>query len=185
MALDIFCVLLFKTCEELFGVCDQLTAIIDHVHERKKDKAIHAEIIFEIPHGFKGCVRLNDRVITVNAVDGDGEDSLLAGERFFIIFGEGLNHVKDEKVIDIRIIVNEEKGKARISVFNTGKQIPQEDIGQIWNKFYKVDKARTREYGGHGIGLSIVKAIMESFHQEYGVINYENGVAFWFELDLK
>ena len=63
--------------------------------------------------------------------------------------------------------------------------IREEDKEQIWNKFYKVDKARTREYGGHGIGLSIVRAIMESFHQEYGVDNYENGVVFWFELDLK
>lgn len=96
-----------------------------------------------------------------------------------------LNHVEGERIIDVRILTNTEKGKARISVFNTGKQIPQEDIEQIWSKFYKVDKARTREYGGHGIGLSIVKAIMESFHQEYGVLNYENGVAFWFELDLK
>ena len=81
--------------------------------------------------------------------------------------------------------VKEEKGTACISVFNTGKQIPEEDIDQIWNKFYKVDKARTREYGGNGIGLSIVKAIMESFHKEYGVQNYKNGVQFWFELDTK
>ena len=96
-----------------------------------------------------------------------------------------LNHVENERVIDIRVVENKESGKVRISVFNTGKQIPKEELTQIWNKFYKVDKARTREYGGHGIGLSIVKAIMESFHQEYGVENYENGVAFWFELDLK
>jgi signal transduction histidine kinase len=46
-----------------------------------------------------------------------------------------------------------------------------------------VDKARTREYGGSGIGLSIVKAIMDSFHQECGVINHENGVEFWMELE--
>lgn len=55
---------------------------------------------------------------------------------------------------------------------------------KIWSKFYKVDKARTREYGGSGIGLSIVKAIMEAHHQECGVINHENGVEFWFELDM-
>lgn len=96
-----------------------------------------------------------------------------------------LNHLKNERVIDIRIIPNESTGKVKISIFNTGDQIPEEELGQIWNKFYKVDKARTREYGGHGIGLSIVKAIMESFNQGYGVENYENGVAFWFELDLK
>ena len=80
---------------------------------------------------------------------------------------------------------DEEKEKVRLSVFNTGDKIPEEDIEHIWNKFYKVDKARTREYGGHGIGLSIVKAIMKSFQQEFGVVNYENGVEFWFELDLK
>ena len=59
----------------------------------------------------------------------------------------------------------------------------QEDIDKVWIKFYKVDKARTREYGGNGIGLSIVKAIMESHNKPYGVINHSNGVEFWFELD--
>ena len=68
---------------------------------------------------------------------------------------------------------------------NTGKNIPEEDLDRIWIKFYKVDKARTREYGGSGIGLSIVKAIMDSFHRDCGVINHENGVEFWMELDTK
>ena len=54
----------------------------------------------------------------------------------------------------------------------------------MWNKFYKVDKARTREYGGSGIGLSIVKAIMEYSGNSYGVTNYDNGVEFWFDLDI-
>ena len=94
-----------------------------------------------------------------------------------------LNHVDENRIVDIRI--EEREGKIRVSVFNTGEPIPEEDIGHIWEKFYKVDKARTREYGGNGIGLSIVKAIMESFHQNYGVRNYENGVQFWFELDKK
>ena len=93
------------------------------------------------------------------------------------------NHVDGEMVIEVRVIVKGEK--ARVTVFNTGSPIPQEDISRIWDKFYKVDKAHTREYGGNGIGLSIVKAIMESFHQEYGVKNYDNGVEFWFELDIK
>ena len=67
----------------------------------------------------------------------------------------------------------------------SGKQIPEEDLDNVWIKFYKVDKARTREYGGSGIGLSIVKAIMESFHRECGVLNHEDGVEFWFELDTE
>ncbi len=94
-----------------------------------------------------------------------------------------LNHVDGEKIIEIKVVKKEDE--ARISVFNTGKPIPAEDVERIWDKFYKVDKARTREYGGNGIGLSIVKAIMDSFHKEYGVNNYDNGVEFWFDLDMK
>ena len=71
----------------------------------------------------------------------------------------------------------------RVSVFNTGAPIPEDRIAHIWEKFYKVDKARTRAYGGSGVGLSIVKAIMDSMNQSYGVLNYDNGVEFWFELD--
>ena len=67
--------------------------------------------------------------------------------------------------------------------FNTGNPIPDEALPNLWTKFYKVDKARTREYGGSGIGLSIVKAIMEMHHKACGVKNHENGVEFWFTLD--
>ena len=94
-----------------------------------------------------------------------------------------IHHVGNEKRIEVKIVST--NGKVCVSVFNSGKPIPEEDVPKLWDKFYKVDKAHTREYGGNGIGLSIVKAIMESFHQGYGVKNYDNGVEFWFELDAK
>ena len=75
--------------------------------------------------------------------------------------------------------------KAYIQVRNTGAPIPEADIGRIWEKFYKVDKARTREYGGSGIGLSIVRAVMESHGCAYGVKNEEDGVSFFCEFDCK
>lgn len=94
-----------------------------------------------------------------------------------------INHCEGEKIITIDSV---EKGDVvRITVKNTGKNIPEEDIERIWEKFYKVDKARTRSYGGNGIGLSIVKAIMELHNKDYGVNNVEDGVEFWFELDTK
>lgn len=94
-----------------------------------------------------------------------------------------LNHAEGERRIEIRMERSEDQKEVRVSVFNTGQPIPEEDIPNIWVKFYKVDKARTRSYGGSGIGLSIVKAIMESHHKEYGVRNHEDGVEFWFTLD--
>ena len=93
------------------------------------------------------------------------------------------HHVSGDMVIEVKMV--QKDGKVRVSVFNTGNPIPEADAPHIWDKFYKVDKAHTREYGGNGIGLSIVKAIMKSFNQEYGVKNYDNGVEFWFELDVQ
>lgn len=94
-----------------------------------------------------------------------------------------LNHVSGEKVVEVKLVKLD--GIVRVSVFNTGEQIPEDDLEKVWIKFYKVDKARTREYGGSGIGLSIVKAIMNSMHRQCGVINHENGVEFWFDLDMR
>ena len=102
-------------------------------------------------------------------------------------FSNAMNHVSGDRIIEIKyqLIEQESANKVRIRVFNTGEPIPEESLAHIWEKFYKVDKARTREYGGSGVGLSIVKAIMESMNQRYGVINYTNGVEFWFELETK
>lgn len=108
-------------------------------------------------------------------------DEFKVEEVFMNYFSNAVNYCEGEKIIDIRL--EQAESKVRVTVFNTGKPIPKESMEYIWEKFYKVDKARTREYGGSGVGLSIVKAIMEAFHQSYGVQNYENGVAFWFELE--
>ena len=98
-------------------------------------------------------------------------------------YSNALNHIAGEKIVEIKLVRKE--NHVRISVFNTGTPIPEESLPLIWDKFYKVDKARTRQYGGSGVGLSIVKAIMEGMGQAYGVINYDNGVEFYFELETK
>lgn len=92
-----------------------------------------------------------------------------------------LNHLDGER--QIVITVESDGNEALVTVFNTGSHIPEEDIPNLWTKFFKVDKAHTREYGGSGIGLSIVKAIMDSHHKACGVRNVEGGVEFWFTLE--
>ncbi|KIR03398.1 ATP-binding region, ATPase-like:Histidine kinase, HAMP region:Histidine kinase A-like protein [Lachnospiraceae bacterium TWA4] len=99
-----------------------------------------------------------------------------------------INHVDDCDVIPREIKIYAElspndENKYRIRVFNTGSFIPENELEKVWIKFYKVDKARTREYGGSGIGLSIVKAIMDLHHCDYGVRNVDGGVEFWMEVN--
>lgn len=110
-------------------------------------------------------------------------DAYMSEEVFTNYLTNAINHADGEKRIDIQL---EKKEKTvKITVHNTGEQIPEEDLSKLWDKFYKVDKARTREYGGSGVGLSIVKASMEQLGQPYGVYNCEDGVSFWFELDCQ
>ena len=109
-------------------------------------------------------------------------DEFRVEEVFMNYFTNAINHALGDRIIDVKMVKDGER--VRISVFNTGNSIPEECVEHLWEKFYKVDKARSREYGGSGIGLSIVKAVMESMNQKYGVINYDNGVEFWFELDM-
>ena len=75
------------------------------------------------------------------------------------------------------------EGKIRINVYDQGEKIKEEDLDKLFIKFYKSDAARTREYGGSGIGLSIVEVIMKRHKNNYGVYNTEDGVVFYFELD--
>ena len=94
-------------------------------------------------------------------------------------------NVDGENYIKITNHIITEKNKVRITVFNTGNNIAEENVNRIWNRFFKVDEARNREDGGTGIGLSIVRAIMNNYGNDYGVNNKENGVEFYFDLDLE
>ena len=100
-------------------------------------------------------------------------------------FTNALKNVKEvnsKKQIKISIEKSDEQGKVRVSVFNTGDNISEENINRIWNRFYKIDSARNRE-NGNGIGLALVKAIMSKYNNNYGVNNVKNGVEFYFELN--
>ena len=112
-------------------------------------------------------------------------DEFQIEEVFMNYISNAINHVKEngDGNKKIKVEIQKQEKNVRILVTNSGENIPEESIPKLWDKFYKVDKARTREYGGSGVGLSIVKAIMESIKQKYGVENKEGAVTFWFELE--
>lgn len=93
-----------------------------------------------------------------------------------------LNHMGPAK--RLHIYTEKENSRIRLFVFNTGLPIPSEDLSHLWDSFYKVDKARTRAYGGHGLGLSICRTIFDALDYDYGVVNHEHGVAFYFEIKI-
>lgn len=139
----------------------------------------------------KSKVMLEERNIEV--VFNEQNQVMVLADDFYIeqvvtnYFTNAIKHAKEKngkKMIRIDIASNIENNTARIRVFNTGDNISEEDLNRIWNRFYKVDESRNREDGGTGIGLSLVKAIMHNYKKDYGVTNKEDGVEFYFDLEL-
>ena len=110
---------------------------------------------------------------------GRGDTELLASV-FNNYFSNALSHVDFEK--EIIITATETDEAYRVSVYNSGKPVSGTDIENIWQSFYRADKAHSRKEGRFGLGLSIVATIQELHKQKYGVINRENGVEFWFDI---
>lgn len=111
-------------------------------------------------------------------------DSFYIEQVFRNYFTNAIKNIKEvngEKTI--KISINKQKNnKYKINVFNSGDNIEEENLNRIWNRFYKIDKSRNRQDGGTGIGLSLVKAIMNQYGNDYGVVNKKEGVEFYFEV---
>ena len=147
-----------------FDLTDVIKGVLDN--SRIMIEQAGARIIFDESKSFRVCA---DEFKTEQVVSN--------------YLTNALHHLDGEKIIKITCV--RENGVVKTTVFNTGAPIPEESLDKLWNKFYKVDKARTRSYGGSGIGLSIVKAIMEAHGQTCEAKNYENGVAFSFTLEAR
>lgn len=95
-------------------------------------------------------------------------------------FSNAISHCEGEKKIVVSCEEIDEH--YRISVFNTGKPIADNDLMNIWNSFYRADKAHSRAEGRFGLGLSIVSSAQQAQQMLYGVVNRANGVEFWFDV---
>lgn len=90
------------------------------------------------------------------------------------------SHAKDEK--EIHIWAEETEDEVKINVFNTGSSVSDKDKDSIFTSFYRADKAHSRKEGRFGLGLSIVKSIVDNHGCGCGFYNKENGVTFWFTM---
>ncbi len=115
---------------------------------------------------------------------------------FFVIADKERLHQVWVNLIDNAIKFNQEKGFIQLSsersegsvkviIEDSGIGIPQKDLPRIFERFYRVDKARSRQLGGTGLGLSIVKHIVELHSGQVGVESSEGfGSKFWFSLPV-
>jgi two-component system phosphate regulon sensor histidine kinase PhoR len=100
---------------------------------------------------------------------------------FLNLLDNAVKYTPDQGVITVRILPGEEH--VRIEIADTGVGIPADDLPRIFERFYRVDKARSRELGGTGLGLSIVKHIVQGHGGEVKVVSAPGkGATFSFTL---
>ena len=94
-----------------------------------------------------------------------------------------INYCGDDKLVIVEQTTENEYVK--ISFIDHGIGIAKEHINDIWNRYYKIDKNHDRKHEGTGIGLAIVKSVLERYGAEYGVESEEGkGSEFWFKLKM-
>ena len=124
------------------------------------------------------------------AVEGLGDSTTVYGDKdklyqvFYNIINNAIQHSPEKGKILIKIL--EDSSTARVEIIDEGKGIPEEDLPHIWDRFYKVDKSRKRDDSGTGLGMAIVKNILEAHRFVYGISSKLNsGTMVWFEITKK
>ncbi len=98
------------------------------------------------------------------------------------LLSNGIRYSPNNERIEIETEIKEKK--LYVSTRNFGVSIDEEDLNRIWDRFYRAEKSRNRDLGGSGLGLTIVKSILELHESDYGVKRINNGIEFYFSLKL-
>lgn len=176
--------LIYDDSKRLLSLVEDIMKIsgLEHAGDFDKEEIDLKEIIAEILKGYKNLIE--EKNIYVN-LEGSGsvfENRTMIWELFSNLINNGFKYNKDSGKLDIKI--SEDANTCKIIIKDTGIGIPQEDLARIFERFYRVDKSRSRKVGGTGLGLSIVKHVIQNIGGKIK-ISSELGEGTSFEILLK
>lgn len=113
-------------------------------------------------------------------------DEVKITQAVYNLINNAITYTGEDKKVIIRQLADKENGRVRIEVEDSGEGIPKEYLASVWDRYYKVDKAHKRAQVGTGLGLFIVKGVMDMHMGRYGVRStVGKGSIFWFEIDMQ
>ena len=147
-----------------FDITESIKAIIER----------HSKLLE--PYGYNIYFKYNENII----VDAD---EFKIYQVVYNLIANAVNYSYDNKTITVSQIKH--RDNVRIEVEDHGPGIPKDKLDSVWDRYYKIDKNHNRAIIGSGLGLSIVKNILEMHGAKYGVDSTEGvGSTFWFELPM-
>ena len=188
------------TAENLQIIIDEskrLTSLVNDVLDLSKLQANTFELkkeLFDITEVIKETAARYQRLVDQNGYDiifmGTTSANVVADRQkilqvLYNFVNNAVTHTGKDKKVIIRQTKAEHNGKSyvRIEITDTGEGIEPDKLPLIWDRYYKVDKFHRRAQMGSGLGLSIVKSIVELHEGYYGVFStLGQGSTFWFEL---
>lgn len=148
--------------KKVFSLTDSITAIFARYSKLIEQDGFN--IVFE-----------HSENVYINA------DELRISQVVYNLINNAVNHCGEDKTVIVTQIVRDKR--VRVEVTDHGEGIPADKLPHIWDRYYKVDKEHKRGVIGSGLGLSIVKSILDAHNARYGVRStVGKGSTFWFEL---
>lgn len=182
-----------KYCDTIINETERMNSLVMKLLDIIKYESGEYKLLYEnfsIHKVISSWFERNNEILrekNITAINDIDENLIAFGDPFILstvvnnYLSNAVSHVENEMIIKASAEEIDEE-RYRISIFNTGTPIAAKDIDQIWNSFYRADKAMSRAQGRFGLGLAIVAAIQKLHEQDYGVINHDNGVEFWFDV---
>jgi len=156
----------------------------DPVYTLKIGRFSLSHLVRDITSDFSQAIAEKDQVLTT-LLAADDETAVEADEeRIRQVIINLLQNAVQQTLHGGAIQIGVERHEEQVLFFveNEGAAIPEDEILKIWELFYRPESARSTNTGGSGIGLAVVRAILEQHKADYGVINTEIGVRFYFVL---
>ncbi len=183
-----------KYCDTIISETDRMNSLVMKLLEIIKYESGEYQLAsesFNLYNLISSWFERNNEILKekdITAINDVDKDITAYGDTFIIptvvnnYMSNAVSHVSGDMIIkaSAKLIDN---NCYRVSIFNSGTPIAPKDIDHIWDSFYRADKAMSRSQGRFGLGLAIVAAIQKLHKQKYGVINHENGVEFWFDVE--
>lgn len=188
-----------NTPENVQIIIDETTRLTSLVNDMLDLSKLQAGVIelnamtFNITQEIKNIISRYDKLLGYQNITIQFEyeqevkvvgDSIKLGQVIYNLINNAMNYCGDDYMVIVKQIIQE--NQVCFQFIDHGEGIEQNQLPYIWERYYKVDKTHVRSKIGSGLGLSIVKAVLELHQAEYGVRSkIKEGTTFWFILPIK